>query len=113
MLYSEFDFNGTEYKLRLGSRDIVKLEKKLGGNPMNIFMAVQNDELPKLEAVILILHAAMNKYHSNVVLNDVYDMYDEYIEDGGTYMDLIPVLLDVFKVSGFFKEEEGNEVKNV
>ena len=113
MLYSEYEINGEDYKLRLGARDIVKLEKKLGGNPMNIFMAVQNDQLPKLEAVILILHASMTKFHSNIKLGDVYDMYDEYIEEGGTYMDLIPVLLDVFKVSGFFKEGQGDETKNM
>lgn len=110
MLYSEFEVNGTEYKLRLGARDIVKLEKKLGGNPMNIFMAVEQNQLPPLEAVILILQASMTKYHSNMNVNDVYDLYDEYMEAGGTYMDLIPVLLDIFKVSGFFKEDDAKNM---
>lgn len=111
MLYSEFEVNGKEYKLRLGARDIVKLEKKLGGNPMNIFMAVENGDLPRLEAIILILQASMTKYHSGMSVDDVYDLYDEYMAEGGTYMEMIPVLLDIFKVSGFFKEETIDEAK--
>ena len=113
MLYKEFDFGGKTFKLRLGARDIVKLEKKLGGNPMDIFMAVQRDQLPRIEAVILILQASMSKYHSNTSVDDVYDLYDDYIASGGTYMDLIPVLLDVFKISGFFKKtDEDNNKKD-
>ena len=117
MLFHEVEINGKEYKLRLSARGIVKLERKLGGNPMNIFMAVQENQLPSLEDTIIILHASMQKYHSGIKLEDVYDLYDEYIENGGTYMELIPILLAVFKVSGFFKEEnEDNEedgTKNV
>ena len=114
MLFHEVEINGKEYKLRLSSRGIVKLEKKLGGNPMNIFMAVQQNQLPSLEATMVILHASMQKYHSGIKLDDVYDLYDEFVENGGTYMELIPILLAVFKVSGFFKEDmtEG-DTKNV
>ena len=111
MLYAEWEVNGKEYKLRLGARDIVKLEKKLGGNPMDIFMRIQNNQLPSLEAVILILQASMTKYHNSMKVDDVYDLYDEYVAEGNTYMDLIPVLLEVFKVSGFFKDEEEGEAE--
>jgi len=108
MLFTEQTIAGKEYKLRLGARDIVSLEKKLGANPMDIFMRIEQGQLPKLEAVILILQASMNKYHNKMTVDKVYDLYDEYVADGGTFMDLIPVLLEVFKVSGFFKQEESD-----
>ena len=30
----------------------------------------------------------------------------EFIDDGNTLMDLVPILMDIFKTSGFFKEDE-------
>jgi len=105
MLYAEVKIGKKEYKLRLGARDIISLEKKLGSNPLDIFMSIEQGRLPKLEAVLLILQASMTKYHNGMTVDKVYDLYDEYMEDGGTFMDLIPSLIEVFKVSGFFKTE--------
>ncbi|MPN46084.1 hypothetical protein SDC9_193664 [bioreactor metagenome] len=33
----------------------------------------------------------------------MYKLYDEYVEEDKTYMDLIPELMSVLEVSGFFK----------
>jgi hypothetical protein len=44
-------------------------------------------------------------------MDKTYALYDKFVDEGNTLMDLVPILLDVFKVSGFFKEEatEDNE----
>lgn len=110
MLYTEVTIKGSEYKLRIDSRACVALEKKLGKSPLDVFVAAQNGSLPKLAEVIAILHASLQKYHHGITEDKTYDLYDEYIEDGGTFTDLIPIVLDVFMVSGFFKNEE-EEVK--
>ena len=38
-------------------------------------------------------------------MDKTYELYDKFVDEGHTLMDLVPILLDVFKVSGFFKEE--------
>lgn len=111
MLFTDFKVGEKELKLRLDSRGCVALEKKLGKSPLDIFMEAQNGSLPKLEGVIAILHASLQKYQHGYTEEKVYDLYDEYIEAGGSFIELIPVLLDVFKVSGFFKEEVAAEDK--
>lgn len=106
MLYTEFKVGEQEFKLRIDARATVALEKKLGRSPLDVFMDAQNGSLPKLEGVIAILHASLQKYQNGFTEEKVYDLYDKYIEEGGTFIELISVLLDVFKTSGFFKDEE-------
>lgn len=106
MKYTEFKVGEKEFKLRLGAGEIVNLEKKLGKNPLDILMNVEKGELPKIGDTLTILHAAMQKFHHNMTMEKVYQLYDEYVDEGNAYTDLIPVILEVFKVSGFFKEAQ-------
>lgn len=112
MLYTELNIGEKEYKLRLDARGCVALERKLGKSPLSIFMQAQEGSLPTLEQIILILQASMQKFHSGITENNVYDLYDAYIEQGNTFTDLISVVLEIFKVSGFFKEEDVKNPKN-
>lgn len=112
MKYTVLTVKEIDYKLRLDAKASVELEKKLGKNPLNIFISIANNsELPKLTDVIQVLHASMLSLQHGISLDDVYSIYDDYIDEGHTMVDLIPVLLDVFKASGFFKDE-GTEPKN-
>lgn len=110
MLYHTFTVNDKDYKCRLTARACVDLEKKLGENPLNVFISIANNgvELPKLESLITILHASMQSMEHNMSLDKVYELYDEYVDAGHTMMDLIPEVLEIFKVSGFFNEEQVN-----
>ena len=110
MLYHVFTVNDKDYKCRLTARACVDLEKKLGENPLNVFISIANNgvELPKLESLITILHASMQSMEHNMSIDKVYELYDEYVDAGHTMMDLIPEVLEIFKVSGFFNEEQVN-----
>ena len=105
MIYSDFKVGDKELKLRLDSRSCVTLERKLGKSPLSIFMDAK-DSLPKLEELILILHSSLQKYNKGYTEDKTYDLYDEYVEEGNTFTDFIPVIMEIFKVSGFFKDEE-------
>jgi hypothetical protein len=106
MLYTTLTVGEQEYKLRAGAADIVELEKKLGGkNPLSVLMSLENGELPSVGNLLLILHAALQKHHHGMKFNDVLELYDSYVDSGKTYTDLIPVMLETFKVSGFFKDQ--------
>jgi hypothetical protein len=50
-------------------------------------------------------------------LDKVYDLYDEYVADGHTLFDLVPVFIEVFQESGYLgkdnaKNKGEEEVKN-
>ena len=56
--------------------------------------------------LVFILHSALQPYNHNIKIDDVYDLFDEYIADGHTYMDFINVVIELFKVSGVIRDEK-------
>ena len=111
-MYVEFNAGGKEYKLRLATRNIVALEKAIGCNPLSIFG--NGEELPSITTMVMILWQSLQKFHHNIGLNEAYDIFDEYLEEN-TAMDFIPVILDIYKVSGIIKNdnnETGESEKN-
>ena len=113
MLYTTMNIGGTDYKARLNAKACVDLEKKLGTNPLNIFAKIaDNGNIPDLGVLITMLQASLTAYNHGITMDKTYELYDKFVDDGNTLMDLVPILLDVFKVSGFFKEDTGDEEKN-
>lgn len=113
MLYTTFTVKGKEYKLRLTTRAMIEVEKKLGENPLNIFMNLASDggsaEIPKVSTLITMLWGAMQPYNHGMSESAVCDLYDEFVDDGHGLLDLVPVMMDVFKVSGFLRSGAGDE----
>lgn len=103
-------------KLRMNVGDVINLEKALGGkNPLSIFSAMSgsNDDmggLPTFKDILLVLHYSLQGMEhgydikkSEALMNEYLD-YEETGSDGEpiyrSYTDLIPILLEVFQVSG-------------
>lgn len=107
MLYTDFNAGNKAYKLRLNTRNIVMLEKQLDGNPLAIFG--NGDKLPTVTEMVNILYCALLQYHHGISLNDAYDIFDTYLEDGNSATDFIQVILDIYKVSGLIKNEDSAE----
>ena len=106
MLYTIITIDGVDYKARLNAKACVELEKKLGTNPLNVFSKIATDgSLPDLGVLITMLQASLTAYNHGITMDKTYELYDKFVDEGHTLMDLVPILLDVFKVSGFFKEE--------
>lgn len=103
MMYYDFTAGGNEYKLRLNTRDVVNLEKRLGCNPMAIFG--DGKTIPTITAMVAILHASMQAYQHNVSIDKAYDIYDEWLADGHAMTDFIDVIINVYRVSGIIPEE--------
>jgi len=59
----------------------------------------------------MILHASLQALEHNISLEDTYNIYDEFVDEGNSLLELIPIIVDIFKVSGFFKEVDNS--KNV
>ena len=111
-MYVEFTAGERTYKLRLTTRGIVQLEKSLGYNPLQMFMGIDEDVLPKFSDMIKVFHQMLQAYEHGISENDTYDIYDAYVADGHSMWDLMPILIEVFQEAGFLPKEDIGEPKN-
>lgn len=103
-MYYEFIAGGKDYKLKLSTRTIVQLEKRLGMNPLSIFG--NGDTMPTITTMVNILHCAAQQYHHNISLDDAYGIFDAWLEDGNSTTDFVKVIIEIYKVSGIIKGEQ-------
>lgn len=102
MLYHDFQAGNKNYKLRLNTRNTVALEKLLGCNPLGIFG--DGDTIPTITTMVNVLFCSMQQYQHSIGVNDAYDIFDEWLADGNAVTDFIPVILEIYKVSGIIKD---------
>lgn len=103
MNYLDFEAGNKAYKLRLNTRNIVALEKQLGGNPLSIFG--DGDKLPTVSELVAVLWASLQQYHHGITMSDAYDIFDNYLEDGHIMTDFFNVVIEVYKASGIIDKE--------
>ena len=73
--------------LVLEAAQICELENKLGGR--NLMSAIGNNDtgMPSLRTMMLVTHAALQRFNHGKQMSDVYSMYDRYIANGGSQVD--------------------------
>lgn len=115
MQYTVLVVGEKEFKLRLTGNTIGALEKRINDNPLNVLMEMQNGSIPMISKLVLILHASLQKFHHNMSEVKVNDLYDEYVDSGKSFADLIKELMEVLRVSGFLPQEtkETEEQENL
>ena len=104
MIYYDFEAGNKTYKLRLNTRNIVTLERQLNCNPLMVFG--DGARIPTVSEMVNILYASLQQFNHGITLEDAYNIFDSYLEDGHTMTDFIPVILEVYKVSGIIKSEQ-------
>lgn len=110
MMYYEFEAGNKTYKLRLNTRNIVSLEKALGCNPLGIFG--NGERIPTVTEMVNVLHYSLQQYNHGINLNDAYDIFDAYIDDGNSATDFITVIVEIYKTSGIIKDNKVGDEKN-
>lgn len=98
-----------EFKLKLKTSTLCDLEEKLGTSLMNV---LGNGNMPALKIMLTITHYAIKDYNANIKFKDVQDLFDKYLDGGGSQLEFFTkVLMDVYKVSGFFTEAQAEMVE--
>lgn len=110
MNFIDFEAGNKTYKLRLNTRNIIMLEKQLGCNPLSIFG--EGETIPTVTTMVAILHASMQQYNHGISLNDAYDIFDNYLAEGHSSTDFLPVILEIYKASGIIPDDKKREEKN-
>ena len=98
MMYIDFVAGNKEYKLRLTTGATVALEKQLGCNPISIFG--NGDTIPTITTMVKVLHASLQAYQHNITMEDAYNIFDEWLNEGHVMTDFLTVIVDIFKASG-------------
>jgi hypothetical protein len=106
MLYIDFEADRKAYKLRLTTRDVVALEKRLGCNPLSVFGA--GDTIPSVTQMVAILHASLQTYQHGVTYENTLDIFDSWLADGHVMTDFIPTILDIYRTGGLIAPEKRN-----
>lgn len=103
MNYIDFTAGNKDYKLRLNTRNVVALEKQLGCNPLAIFG--NGETIPTITVMVAILHASLQQYHHGISVNDAFDIFDAWVEDGNNTVEFVKVILEIYKASGIVPKE--------
>ena len=100
---------GVDYKLKLTTSMIVKLENKYGTNVMNLIMT---DGTPPLSVMLTVAQAALAPWEHKTDIAKVYALYDKWLEEGGSQTEfLTKVILPTMAVSGFFTGSQRETVE--
>lgn len=103
-----------ELKLRLTSLQATKVEEKIGVNLLKVFMPAEGESfaLPPLKVMLLLTHGALQKYEHGISFEDVSDLYDSYVDNGGDQAAFMAdVVLPMLQVSGFMPREKASKKK--
>ena len=94
-------FKDKEFNLRLRVSSLVKLEREIGKNPLMLFGS-EGDALPTTDELAAVIHAAMPKAMTREV---VYDLIDEWLDDGHRYDELFNLITEIYYASGEWMED--------
>lgn len=109
--YVDFKAGGSTYKLSISAKSAVQAEKQLGCSILEAF-----DKTSSMDVVITILHASLQRFHSGSDLDTAYQIYDEYIMDGGSLEAFVDVIAQILCASGFLSPDtlaQYREIKEV
>ena len=109
MLYVDFTAGNKDYKVRLSTRQTVSLEKQLGCNPLSIFG--DGETIPSITTMVYILYASLQQLNHGISLDDAFNIFDDYLADGHVVTDFIPVIVEIYKVSGIIKNTKETEIE--
>lgn len=104
-----WEVDGDEYKLKLTTSNICMLEEKYKRNLLDL---VSMGNFPPLNIMLTIIQAAMLPWHHKIKYKNVQDIYEKYVDEGGSQTDLVSnVLMPTLAVSGFFTLDQAESME--
>jgi hypothetical protein len=102
--FSYWTVGGKDYKLKLTTEQVMRLETKYGKNPITLIMS---DDMPPLSVMLTFAQAALTPWHHGIKYEDVRKLYDRYLDEGGSMTDFYNKILGrCFAISGFFSRDQ-------
>ena len=86
--------------MRLTAGAIMSIEKKLG---KSLFAALEGIQDNMIETIAAIIWGAMQPLNANFPFEKAIELFDEYIDEGNSFEDMMQEINAMLKASGFFK----------
>ncbi|WP_373267128.1 DUF6096 family protein [Hungatella hathewayi] len=107
--FAYWEVGGKTYKMKLTTQNICRLEDKFKTSLLNVLFGAGS--VPPLSVMLTITQVAMLPYNHKIKYEDVQALFDKYCEEGGTQMIFMTdVFMEIYKVSGFFTEDQAEEM---
>lgn len=107
--FAYWEVGGKTYKMKLTTQNICRLEDKFKTSLLNVLFGAGS--VPPLSVMLTIAQVAMLPYNHKIKYEDVQALFDKYCEEGGTQMTFMTdVFMEIYKVSGFFTEDQAEEM---
>lgn len=99
---------GKEYKLKLKTNAIEKLENKYRKAVFSLVM----DDMPPLTIMLTVVYAGLRDWQHGFSFDDMKNIYEKWVdeEDGNQLEFYTKVLLPMVAVSGFFTAKQAEEI---
>ncbi len=98
--YAILKIKDKEYRLKITAANAIELEKKLGKSLVDGM-----SDFDKVGTLTAYLSASLKAFEP-VSEREVNELYDDYINDGGSMSQLSDVLVEVLIVSGFLQRPQ-------
>lgn len=99
--YETLIVSGCEYHLKFTTANAVKLEDTL-----NMDLLTGSEKLAEIRILANYFFAATVSLNDNInKLEDVYQVFDDYITEGGTYNNLQQLVIEALITSGIMSRE--------
>lgn len=106
--FAYWTVGGKEYRLKLRTRMICRLEEKF---KKNLFTLFATDGLPPIGHMLTIAQAAMVEWQHGITFDDVMNLFDQYCDEGGTQTAfMLDVIMPTMAVSGFFTPKQTEKI---
>lgn len=100
--FCEWTVDGQTYRLKLKTSDVIALEQRLNKSCLDLLDVQSGMGVPSLTTMLTIVYYAMKSWQHGVKESEVMNIFDKYIEDGGSQIDFyVNVVLEIYVVSGF------------
>lgn len=107
--FAYWEVGGKTYKMKLTTQNICRLEDKFKTSLLNVLFGAGS--VPPLSVMLTIAQVAMLPYNHKIKYENVQALFDKYCEEGGTQMTFMTdVFMEIYKVSGFFTEDQAEEM---
>lgn len=99
--FAYWNVGGRSFKMKLKASGIGRLENKYRQNLMNMI-----DDIPPLSVMLTIIQEAMSPWEHGIDYQDVQKLYDAWIDEGNSQLELYQkILISLMVVSGFLPEK--------
>ncbi len=99
---------GSEYNLKITTANAVKLEEQLGTDLLSGL-----GKLAEINTLAKYYFAAAVSFNDSIdSIDDVYQMFDDYVAGGGSFEELQTLIIDVLVFSGIMTKENRDQMKS-